>query len=642
MKKLYLFAFIFVFYYSEAQMINDFVAKKYEKENILFTQEYFKSKELANNLLIQNYLNSKKGPEFIFNPNGSFSQLLSFSSDGFPLYKSLDNLDALISTRTNFMHTGAFSGLGMEGQGMTIGVWDGGRALTSHIEFTISSSNSAGRMSVGDASNLNDNSFHATHVAGTMTARGSDINAKGMAPQASIISFDWTSDENEVVNAATNGLLVSNHSYGVPMYNDNNEFQVPDWFPGSYSQEARDWDFIHYNFPYYIAVISAGNEGTRVNPHTFQIGFDKLNGNKNTKNAIVVANAQDANVNTFSGLLNAAVSINPSSSQGPTDDFRVKPDITGNGTGLYSTWYEISSPSNNAYASISGTSMAAPNVSGSILLLQQYYFSLFNDYMRAATLKGIICHTADDAGNVGPDPVFGWGLLNMKIASEVVLGKNTGSAIVEERTLSQDETYIINFTLNSVENIKATISWTDVAGFVNEGNVNSTTPALINNLDLRIIKDGTEEFLPWKINPANVANAIKADNNVDNIEIVSIENAQPGNYQIIVSHKGLISTPTQNYSLIFTGNNVVLNNPIFDENSFVLYPNPANDFIGINLGAVEADSYDLIDIQGRVIISNSLVGKTNDTISLSGLQSGVYFVKVNSGTNSITKKVIKN
>jgi len=536
------------------------------------------------------------------------------------------------------MHTGVFSGLGMEGQGMTIGIWDGGRALTSHVEFAVSSSNSAGRMSVGDASILNGNSFHATHVAGTMTARGADLNAKGMAPQASIITFDWTSDDNEAVTSATNGLLVSNHSYGVPMYNSADEFQVPDWFPGSYSQEARDWDLIHQNFPYYIAVISAGNEGSRVNPHTFQIGFDKLNGNKNTKNAIVVANALDANVNTFTGLLNAAVAINPSSSQGPTDDFRVKPDISGNGTGLYSTW----DTSNTAYATISGTSMAAPNVSGSILLLQQYYFSLFNDYMRAATLKGIICHTADDAGNVGPDPIFGWGLLNMKIASEVVLGKNTGSAIVEERTLSQGETYTINFTLNTVENIKATISWTDVAGLVNEGNLNSTTPALINNLDLRIIKDGTEEFLPWKINPVNVATAIKADNNVDNIEIVSIENAQPGNYQIIVSHKGLISTPTQNYSLIFTGNNVVLNNPIFDENSFVLYPNPANDFIGINLGAVEADSYDLIDIQGRVIISNSLVGKTNDTISLSGLQSGVYFVKVNSGTNSITKKVIKN
>ena len=638
MKNLYTFVIILFSLVVESQVIDPNVSAKYDKANSDLIASYFNEKELKNNHLIQNFISSGRGVEYIFNPlDGSFSQLYSFTSDGFPLYKSLDNLAAMNSTRTNFMHTGVFSGLGMEGQGMTLGVWDGGRALTTHVEFTVSSTNSASRFTVGDASVLNGNSFHATHVAGTMTARGADVNAKGMAPQASIITYDWTSDENEVVTAATSGLMVSNHSYGIPMYNSDDEFQVPAWFPGSYSQDARDWDLIHYNFPYYIAVISAGNEGAKVNPHTFQIGFDKLNGNKNTKNAIVVANAQDANVNTFTGLLNAAVSINPSSSQGPTDDFRVKPDITGNGTTLYSTW----DTSNTAYASISGTSMAAPNVSGSIVLLQQYHFSLFNDYMRAATLKGVICHTADDAGNVGPDPIFGWGLLNMKIASEVVLGKSTGSAVVEERSLSQGETYTINFTLNTVENIKATISWTDVAGLANEGNLNSTTPALVNNLDLRIIKDGTEVFLPWMINPANVSSAIKGDNNVDNIEIVAIENAQPGNYQIVVSHKGIISTPTQNYSLIFTGNNVVLNNAFFDENSFVLYPNPANDFVGVNLGTVEADSYDLIDLQGRIINSGSLEGKSNETISLSGLQSGVYFVKINSNSKSVVKKIIK-
>lgn len=32
--------------------------------------------------------------------------------------------------------------------------------------------------------------------------------------------------------------------------------------------------------------------------------------------------------------------------------------------------------------------------------------------MKAATLKGLACHTADDAGTVGPD--HGWGLLNAK------------------------------------------------------------------------------------------------------------------------------------------------------------------------------------------------------------------------------------
>jgi hypothetical protein len=33
--------------------------------------------------------------------------------------------------------------------------------------------------------------------------------------------------------------------------------------------------------------------------------------------------------------------------------------------------------------------------------------------MKSATLKGLACHTAFDAGNVGPDYVYGWGLLNM-------------------------------------------------------------------------------------------------------------------------------------------------------------------------------------------------------------------------------------
>jgi hypothetical protein len=40
--------------------------------------------------------------------------------------------------------------------------------------------------------------------------------------------------------------------------------------------------------------------------------------------------------------------------------------------------------------------------------------------MRASTLKGLACHTAFDAGNVGPDYIYGWGLLDMKKAARLL------------------------------------------------------------------------------------------------------------------------------------------------------------------------------------------------------------------------------
>ncbi|MFD2145132.1 hypothetical protein [Mucilaginibacter antarcticus] len=44
--------------------------------------------------------------------------------------------------------------------------------------------------------------------------------------------------------------------------------------------------------------------------------------------------------------------------------------------------------------------------------------------MRAATLKGLACHTAIDGGNAGPDYTYGWGLLNMPRATELITNNN--------------------------------------------------------------------------------------------------------------------------------------------------------------------------------------------------------------------------
>ena len=80
---------------------------------------------------------------------------------------------------------------------------------------------------------------------------------------------------------------------------------------------------------------------------------------------------------------------------GPTDDGRIKPDIVANGYGLLSSV----AGSDVSYASYSGTSMASPSAAASMGLLVQHYRDTHGGAdMRAATLKGLVIHTADECG----------------------------------------------------------------------------------------------------------------------------------------------------------------------------------------------------------------------------------------------------
>ncbi|MBP2834318.1 peptidase S8, partial [Aquimarina sp. U1-2] len=81
-----------------------------------------------------------------------------------------------------------------------------------------------------------------------------------MAPKAILRSYDWILDDTEALNEASNGLLLSNHSYGVPIFSGGSQ-QVSAENIGSYSSDARTWDDVAYNAPFYLAVNSAGNEG---------------------------------------------------------------------------------------------------------------------------------------------------------------------------------------------------------------------------------------------------------------------------------------------------------------------------------------------------------------------------------------------
>lgn len=472
------------------------------------------------------------------NSEGRFSELQRVLADGTLIYYQTNNTDAAHSTRTDHINSRGSMAFNLDGQNMMAYVWDGGHPRVTHQEFK--GVDGRARITIIDANEEEgiDVRNHATHVTGTISASGFNPLAKGMAPKSKVKGYKWNNDLGEATMAVSEGMLLSNHSYSL----DPTTIPVQ-WF-GAYREDAHNWDNLMYNAPYYLMVKSAGNLGldNATNTSPLARGFDKLSGFGTSKNNLVVASANDAQVDAEGNLIAAEIAAN--SSQGPTDDLRIKPDITGNGVGVYSSYANFDSH----YGNLSGTSMAAPNVTGSLLLLQQHYHNVNGFFMRAATLKGLALHTADDAGPVGPDAVWGWGLLNAKKAAETIT-ENGSESLIQELVISQGQTITITVDSDGVNDLMASISWTDRPGVVNS-ELNSPMATLINDLDIRIEKEGVT-YYPWRLTAYN-ANAKDGDNTKDPYERVDVENAT-GTYTITITHKGTLVGGSQAFSLIVTG-----------------------------------------------------------------------------------------
>ncbi|MDK2771446.1 MAG: S8 family serine peptidase, partial [Flavobacterium sp.] len=585
-------------------------------------------------------------PVYRENKDGSFDELMYLLPSGEPIYFSIDNAQAATSTRVDFLRSGGGLGLNLTGLGMVPRMWDGG-PIHEHQEY-------AGRITMVDGTTRNTNSFHSIHVMGTMIASGTfsgRSDAKGMAPQATARSFDWNEDESEAIAEAMNGMLLSNHSYGVPIAN------VPgSWYMGAYTQDSYNWDVIAYNFPYYLPVMSAGNDGGTTNPNPTTTGYDKLNGNKTSKNILTVANALDATVNTTTGAITGGGTIHASSSQGPADDRRIKPDITGDGAGTGSGIYSCGNGSGTGgttsqYTTMLGTSMAAPNVTGTLTLVQQHYYNVNGSFMKAATLKGLACHTATDRGRPGPDANYGWGYLDAKSCVEAITNNGLTSWISEE-TLNQGQT----FTMQVVAQgggvpLLGSITWTDApdASKINNGTLNESTPDLTNDLDIRITQ-ASNTYYPWRLQTNATANAIRTgDNNVDNVERINIDAPTAGTvYTITVTHKGTLVDGPQNFSLVVTG---ITSNFTFNTiaNTQTVCSNASNPVYNFNFKKIGGGSVTLsannVPTGATLNFSQTSInadGTFSVTLSnLTNVAAGTHEIEIigNNGSESETRKI---
>lgn len=534
-------------------------AEKQKLENLTRLKDEFTNSYYQQRLRAEAYASQHNIPLIQTFLDGTVIQLVDVDTFGQPVYITTLNSGLAASTNVVKVREGGGLGLNLLGSGIEVAVWDSGPVF-EHIEF-------GSRILSREGGTTSD---HGTHVAGTILASGINSNAMGMAPEAKLHSYDWNNDRAEMTAMARpdqTGLLFSNHSYGfVQGWNCQNGScswagqqsisDKEDWRFGFYTTLARDIDQIAFNAPYYSIFWAAGND--RDDRQLVGAPTYPQDGNQGSGYDCIAQEGTAKNVFTIGAIRKVLDYTGPSSIEmssfsgwGPTDDGRIKPDLVAPGVDIFSTI------SDNGYTTQSGTSMATPGAMGSVTLLQELQKNLNGgNFMRSATLKALTIHTAKEAGlTPGPDYSFGWGLLDVAAAANVLLTKDNQNVFVEELALENGGTFELTLTPKANTKITATIAWTDPAGTPVGSQLDPTTLMLVNDLDMRIVDDAGNQQFPWALNPdlATLAEAaFKADNFRDNVEKIEFENPEPRTYKLRINHKGSLAGGSQNYSLIIS------------------------------------------------------------------------------------------
>ena len=227
---------------------------------------------------------------------------------------------------------------------------------------------------------------HATHIssiiAGKDKAPDYYEHDGGVAPGAFIINYgifqsdgNWTSDEIEIEaaqHAVDRGVSVINQSYGA--YDEYGRAFFADAVTNIWKS--------HKNVTF---VYAAGNEGTLIDGGNVK-GID---------NVIMVGATDSTGKITY-------WSNRPGNNY--KDQFIVAPGDFISGA---------FSKSDNDYGFMSGTSMAAPMVTGAVALLHDRWGHLKKDPEATAQ---ILYESATDLGEKGVDAVYGHGMLNIAAA----------------------------------------------------------------------------------------------------------------------------------------------------------------------------------------------------------------------------------
>jgi bacillopeptidase F len=371
---------------------------------------------------------------------------------------------------------------------------------------------------------VDKSSSHGTHVTGTMlgldTATADTI---GVAPRAYYIATDPVVSNLAFVKPLTDFMFGYEWALD-PDGDPETTSDVPDvinnsWGFGPDLDEAPCPEFVVPVFNALEAagianVFSAGNEGpgemTMSVPH-------------NTNTGLVNSFTVGATVSTGSFNIASFSSRGPSICGGE-GSLLIKPEVSAPGVNVRS------SIENGEYDFFNGTSMAAPHVSGAVLLLKEAFPDVTGEEILLA-----LYNSATDLGESGEDNTYGMGFINVKDAYDLLAETHTPTppAVLDAdielvKILSPTETLVCALDGEFI---------TPVIEVQNNGNANIegfTAIISFGNSEVETVAEITDILLPGETYSFELPSVEYSGEGLQELH-VRIESF-PGEYDVLNNH----------------------------------------------------------------------------------------------------------
>ena len=372
-------------------------------------------------------------------------------------------------------------------------------------------------------------SSHGTHVSCTIVGDDtSSVNLRGMAYLGHMVC-------NTVPSFTESGIvqrLELHHSQGARAHTNS----WGDDGTTSYNSLCRGFDRFLYENEDDLVCLAVTNTSTLRNP-------------ENAKNLLAVGASQDT----------PSQASHCTGGTGPTADGRRKPEIYAPGCSTISA-----SPSPCGTASMTGTSMACPAVTGTGMLVRQYFTDEYYPFGEpnamaeftnpsGALVKATLLNSAVDMTGISgyPSSQEGWGRV---LADDALFFPDDIRKLVVLEDLrnvdglSTDQELEYDLAVEgSDEKLKVTLVWTDPPASASTG----SGFAAINDLDLEVESSDGELFKGNVFSGGvSVPGGSKDDRN--NVEQVHLDAPGPGIWTVRV-RAAAVNEGTQGFALVATG-----------------------------------------------------------------------------------------